>query len=173
MEDLRFQADESQPHLQFLEGMLPAMFLLSHAFAVLQRSIAAHALRLAYDACSCCQQYLSKFDRRETQRYLQMFYHFKLRPLIQMVSRSRDEVCQVLGLLVSLCTCVSEPLLYRRSFLHTAQAADTGQDGCSAVESGRQERVCLSDRRSRCFTPRLSPSSACSMTCACDMGSGA
>jgi hypothetical protein len=24
----------------------------------------------------CCQQYLSKFDRRETQRYLQMFYHF-------------------------------------------------------------------------------------------------
>jgi hypothetical protein len=49
-------------------------------------------LYLSQHFAHCCQQYLSKFDRRETQRYLQMFYHFKLRPLIQMVPRTKDEV---------------------------------------------------------------------------------
>jgi sucrose synthase len=36
-------------------------------------------------------KYVSKFDRRETQRYLSMFYHFKLRPLIKMVPMTDDE----------------------------------------------------------------------------------
>ncbi len=47
------------------------------------RCTSAQLLWLQLSSCSspCVTnlQYVSKFDRRETQRYLQMFYHFKLR----------------------------------------------------------------------------------------------